>query len=139
MYLVAVLDWYSRYVLSWRISNTLDVSFCRAALKEALEKGSPEIFNSDQGSQFTSDEFTRILLSKEITISMDGRGRAFDNIFTERLWRSVKYEKFISKIIRFVVKHVRVWRSILHFITRGGTTNHWNIKHRMKFILEFLQ
>lgn len=95
--LVAVLDWYSRYVLSWRISNTLDVSFCRAALEEALEKGSPEIFNSDQGSQFTSDEFTRILLSKEITISMDGRGRAFDNIFTERLWRSVKYEEVYLK------------------------------------------
>ena len=67
--------------MSWRISNTLDVSFCREALEEALEKGSPEIFNSDQGSQFTSDEFTRILLSKEIAISMDGRGRAFDNIF----------------------------------------------------------
>ena len=81
VYLVAVLDWYSRYVLSWRISNTLDGSFCREALEEALEKGSPEIFNSDQGSQFTSDEFTGILLSKEIAISMDGRGRALDNIF----------------------------------------------------------
>ena len=97
VYLVAVLDWYSRYVLSWRISNTLDVSFCREALEEALVKGSPEIFNSDQGSQFTSDEFTGILLSKEIAISMDGRGRAFDNIFTERLWRSVKYEEVYLK------------------------------------------
>ena len=91
VYLVAVIDWYSRYVLSWRISNTLDVSFCREALEEALGKGCSEIFNSDQGSQFTSNDFTGILLSKEIAISMDGRGRAFDNIFTERLWRSVKY------------------------------------------------
>jgi putative transposase len=97
VYLVAVLDWYSRYVLSWRISNTLDTSFCKEALEEALEKGSPEIFNSDQGSQFTSEEFTGILLSKEIAISMDGRGRAFDNIFTERLWRSVKYEEVYLK------------------------------------------
>ena len=97
MYLVAVLDWYSRYVLSWRISNTLDVAFCREALEEALKKGIPEIFNSDQGSQFTSDEFTGILLNKEIAISMDGRGRAFDNIFTERLWRSVKYEEVYIK------------------------------------------
>jgi putative transposase len=139
VYLVAVLDWYSRYVLSWRISNTLDVAFCREALEEALKKGIPEIFNSDQGSQFTSDEFTGILLNKEIAISMDGRGRAFDNIFTERLWRSVKYEEVYKKIIRFVVKRVRVLRNILYFITRGGTTNRWNIKHRMKFILEFLQ
>ena len=97
VYLVAVIDWYSRYVLSWRISNTLDVSFCREALGEALEKGCPEIFNSDQGSQFTSHDFTGILLGKEIAISMDGQGRAFDNIFTERLWRSVKYEEVYLK------------------------------------------
>ena len=84
-------------MLSWRISNTLDVSFCREALEETLEKESPEIFNSDQGSQFTSDTFTGILLSREIAISMDGRGRAFDNIFTERLWRSVKYEEVYIK------------------------------------------
>lgn len=93
VYLVAIMDWYSRYVLSWRISNAMDVSFCR----EALEKGRQEIFNSDQGSQFTSNDFTGILLSKEIAISMDGRGRAFDNIFTERLWRSVKYEEVYLK------------------------------------------
>ena len=92
LYLVAIIDWYSRYVLSWRLSNTLDVSFCIDALEEALEKGSPEVFNSDQGSQFTSKEFTERLLSEEIKISMDGRGRVFDNIFIERLWRSVKYE-----------------------------------------------
>ncbi len=81
LYLVAIIDWYSRYVLSWRLSNTLDVSFCIDALEEALEKGSPEVFNSDQGSQFTSNGFTEMLLSKEIKISMDGRGRVFDNIF----------------------------------------------------------
>jgi len=93
MYLVAVIDWYSRKVLSWRVSNTMDVQFCTAALEEALEKyGTPEIFNTDQGSQFTSDEFTSILKVHGIKISMDGKGRALDNIFIERLWRSVKQE-----------------------------------------------
>ena len=97
LYLVAIIDWYSRYVLSWRLSNSLDVNFCTEALKEALEIGCPEIFNSDQGSQFTSNDFTGILLSSGIKISMDGRGRVFDNIFTERLWRSVKYEEVYIK------------------------------------------
>ena len=97
LYLVAIMDWYSRYVLSWRLSNTLDVSFCLEALEEALGKGTPTIFNSDQGSQFTSKDFTRILLDKGIKISMDGRGRVFDNIFIERLWRSVKYENVYLK------------------------------------------
>lgn len=92
LYLVAVIDWYSRYVLSWKLSNTLDMDFCLEALREALQMGNPEIFNSDQGSQFTSDDFTGMLLAREIKISMDGRGRALDNIFVERLWRSVKYE-----------------------------------------------
>jgi putative transposase len=93
LYLVAVMDLYSRYVLSWRLSNTMDVSFCIEALNEALERhGKPEIFNSDQGSQFTSPQFTSILLQNDITISMDGKGRAIDNVFIERLWRSVKYE-----------------------------------------------
>lgn len=97
LYLTAIIDWYSRYVLSWRLSNTLDVSFCIEALEEALIKGKPVIFNSDQGSQFTSNDFTRILLNKGIKISMDGRGRVFDNIFIERLWRSVKYEEVYLK------------------------------------------
>jgi putative transposase len=88
MYLVAVMDWYSRYVLSWRLSNTLDGSFCL----EALGRGRPEIFNSDQGSQFTAQAFTARLESRGVKISMDGRGRALDNVFIERLWRSVKYE-----------------------------------------------
>jgi putative transposase len=92
-YLVAVLDWYSRKVLSWRISNSMESVCCNDCLEEALRThGKPEIFNSDQGSQFTSDEFTGILKRESIAISMDGRGRAFDNIFVERLWRNVKYE-----------------------------------------------
>lgn len=93
VYLVAVMDWYSRFVLSWEISNTLDTHFCTEALERALSRGKPEIFNTDQGSQFTSDSYTSRLLEKKIRISMDGRGRAFDNIFIERLWRSVKYDE----------------------------------------------
>ena len=94
MYLTAIMDWYSRYVLSWRLSNTLDTDFCLEALEEALSGDElPDIFNTDQGSQFTSKAFTDRLLKEAIQISMDGRGRAFDNIFTERLWRSVKYEE----------------------------------------------
>ncbi len=92
MYLVAVIDWHSRYVLSWIISNTLDMTFCIDALKAALDVSTPLIFNTDQGSQFTSHAFTKVLLDKKIKISMDGRGRALDNIFVERLWRTVKYE-----------------------------------------------
>ena len=97
MYLVAIIDWYSRYVLSWKVSNTMDVGFCMDALEEALELGKPTIFNSDQGSQFTSLEFTGRLEAEEIAISMDGRGRALDNVFVERLWRSVKYEDIYIK------------------------------------------
>jgi putative transposase len=93
VYLVAVLDWFSRYVLSWWLSTTLDAWFCLQALREALRMGRPEIFNTDQGSQFTSGDWIAELTKAGIQISMDGRGRAFDNIFTERLWRSVKYEQ----------------------------------------------
>jgi len=92
-YLVAIMDWFSRYVLSWELSVTLDVSFCVTALEWALKTAQPEIFNSDQGSQFTSEQFTSILLDHQVQISMDGRGRAMDNIFVERLWRTVKYEE----------------------------------------------
>ncbi|MFH1767017.1 MAG: IS3 family transposase [Patescibacteria group bacterium] len=92
VYLVAIMDWYSRYVLSWRLSNTLDSNFCVEALKEAFVYGQPEIFNTDQGCQFTSEAFTGLLLENNIKISMDGKGRALDNVFVERLWRSVKYE-----------------------------------------------
>ena len=93
VYLMAIIDWYSRYVLSWSISTTLEASFCIDALAEQLEKSQPEIFNTDQGSQFTTPRFTDLLIEKNIKVSMDGRGRALDNIFVERLWRSVKYEK----------------------------------------------
>ena len=98
VYLVAVMDWYSRRVLSWRVSNTLDTSFCIDALEEAIENyGIPEIFNTDQGSQFTSDDFTSALKENDIRISMDGKGRWIDNVFVERLWRSVKYEEVYLK------------------------------------------
>jgi putative transposase len=92
LYLVAVIDWFSRYVLAWQLSNTLDGAFCRVAARQALQRGNPEIFNTDQGAQFTAAEFTGLLEEASIRISMDGRGRALDNIFVERLWRSVKYE-----------------------------------------------
>ena len=97
LYLTAVIDWASRYVLSWRLSNSLDGYFCLEALLEALEKGKPSIFNTDQGSQFTSIDFTSVLEQHGIKISMDGRGRALDNIFVERLWRSVKQEEVYLK------------------------------------------
>jgi putative transposase len=93
LYLVAIIDWYSRYVLSWRLSNTLDVGFCVEALEEALKKGRPEIFNTDQGAQFTSEAFTGLLELHGIRISMDGKGNYNDNLFIERLWRTVKYEE----------------------------------------------
>ena len=93
-YLVAVIDWYSRRVLAWRLSNTLETSFCLEALGEALERfGKPEIFNTDQGAQFTADSFTQALRDRGIKISMDGKGRCIDNVFVERLWRSLKYEE----------------------------------------------
>ena len=97
MYLTAVIDWYSRYVLSWRLSNTLEGRFCVEALDEALALGRPEIFNTDQGSQFTSREYTGRLEEAGVAVSRDGRGRALDNVFVERLWRSVKYEDIYIK------------------------------------------
>jgi len=90
LYLVAIIDWYSRYVLSWRLSNTLEAEFCLEALEEALRQGKPEIFNTDQGSQFTSEAFTGLLESHGIRVSMDGKGSYNDNLFIERLWRTVK-------------------------------------------------
>ena len=98
VYLVAIIDWYSRKVLAWRLSNTMDAGFCVDCLEEAIKNfGVPEIFNTDQGSQFTSESFTGVLIRNGITISMDGRGRALDNIFVERLWRTVKYEDVYLK------------------------------------------
>ena len=97
LYLVAIMDWFSRFVLSWSLSLTMEVEFCVEALKRALRRGCPDIFNSDQGSQFTSEQFTGELAERQIAISMDGRGRCMDNIFVERLWRSLKYEEVYLK------------------------------------------
>jgi putative transposase len=92
MYLAAVIDWFSRYVITWRLSNTLDGSFCLEMLEEALQQGKPEVFNTDQGVQFTAASFTGRLVQAGVAVSMDGKGRCLDNVFVERLWRSVKYE-----------------------------------------------
>ena len=98
LYLTAVIDWYSRYVLSWELSNSMDSHFCVVALERAMSQGSlPQIFNTDQGSQFTSNEFTEVLKSRDIAIRMDGKGRALDNVFIERLWWTVKYEDIYPK------------------------------------------
>jgi len=97
LYLVAIIDWYSRYVLSWRLSNTLDAAFCVEALQEALKKGRPEIFNTDQGAQFTGEAFAGLLEQHGVRISMDGKGSYNDNLFIERLWRTVKYEEVYLK------------------------------------------
>ena len=97
LYLVVVMDWHSRYVVEWRLSNTLEADFCVYALTEALEQGNPEVFNTDQGSQFSSREFTQVLQDRGIEISIDGKGRYADNIFVERLWRTVKYEEVYLK------------------------------------------
>jgi putative transposase len=99
VYLVATMDWYSRRVLSWRLSNTLDSSFCVDALEEALDRfGQPEIFNTDQGAQFTADAFTKPLRNRGVAISIDGKGRCLDNVFVERLWRSLKYEEVYLRV-----------------------------------------
>lgn len=97
LYLVAVMDWFSRYVISWRLSNSLEADFCIEALEDALRQGRPEIFNTDQGTQFSSREFTGVLKSQDVAISMDGKGRAIDNVMIERLWRTVKYEEVYLK------------------------------------------
>jgi putative transposase len=104
LYLVAVMDWVSRYVLAWRLSNLLDASFCIDALDEALSQGRPEIFNTDQGSQFTDEDFTSVLCAHGVAISMDGRGRFSDNIFVERLWRSLKFEEVYLKAYQNVAQ-----------------------------------
>lgn len=115
VYLMAVIDWFSRYVLSWEVSITLDTSFCLEALDRALKRATPEIFNSDQGVQFTSAEFTNRLKAAEIRISWDGRGRALDNIFVERLWRSVKYEEVYLKDYQSVADAVSNLRAYFTF------------------------
>jgi putative transposase len=115
VYLVAILDWFSRYVLSWEVSITLDTSFCLEALDQALRVATPEIFNSDQGVQFTSTDFTKRLEAARIRISWDGKGRAFDNIFVERLWRTVKYEEVFVKDYQTVPEAVSNLRDYFTF------------------------
>lgn len=101
-YLTAIIDWYSRYVVSWELSENMETAFCMTALRSALARGIPDIHNSDQGSQYTSQEYTNMLAARKIRISMDGRGRCMDNIFTERLWRTVKYEDIYLKQYRTI-------------------------------------
>jgi putative transposase len=115
MYLVAVMDWHSRYVLSWELSNSLETTFCLEALAQALQRGQPEIFNSDQGAQFTSVAFTSRLEERGIAVSMDGRGRALDNVFIERLWRTVKYEDIYLKEYQTVDELYQGLRSYFAF------------------------
>ena len=115
LYLVAVMDWHSRYVVAWRLSNTLEAGFCAEALEEALGKGQPEVFNTDQGSQFTSLEFTQILQEQGVKISMDGKGRYSDNIFVERLWRTVKYEEVYLKAYANVLEAQRALEDYFRF------------------------
>ena len=132
VYLVAIMDWYSRKVLSWRVSNTLDTSFCVDALEEAIEAcGAPEIFNTDQGSQFTSEEFTGVLKRHDIRISMDGKGRWVDNVFVERLWRSVKYEDVYLKVcVTAWLLPRRHWAGISPSTIPGDGTNRLTGAHR---------
>jgi putative transposase len=111
-YLVAVMDWHSRFVLSWALSLTMELDFCLEALERALRRGRPEIFNTDQGAQFTSEKFTSKLAARKIAISMDGRGRCLDNIFIERLWRSLKYEEVYLKdyaLVREACSGIERW------------------------------
>lgn len=122
LYLVAIIDWYSRKVLSWRLSNTMDTSFCIEALEDALKHyGPPDIFNSDQGCQFTSTEFTQKLLDHGVRISMDGKGRWVDNVFIERLWRSLKYEEVYLKAYtrpeKQSLKSATTWCFIMRSVT----------------------
>lgn len=119
VYLVAILDWFSRYVLAWEVSVTLDNDFCLSTLERALQHARPEIFNSDQGAQFTSLAFTERLLRRNIQISMDGRGRALDNIFIERLWRTVKYEEVYLHDYQTVPEAISGLRSYFNFYNGG--------------------
>lgn len=128
IYLVAILDWYSRYVVSWDVSVTLDVSFCVAALDWALQLAQPDIFNSDQGSQFTSADFTGRLERYGILISMDGRGRALDNVFVERLWRTVKYEDVYLKDYATVAETVAGLRR--YFVFYNDERSHQSLEYR---------
>jgi len=134
LYLVAILDWYSRYVVAWEVSNSLDSAFCVAALERALAQTQPGIFNTDQGSQFTSQEFTGRLRDAQVRISMDGRGRALDNVFVERLWRTVKYRRCISRATRRSRSRSAAWASTSGSTTRSGCTRHCGTGPRRRCI-----
>lgn len=128
-YLVAIIDLYSRRVMAWQLSNTMDTSFCREALEEAINRfGPPEIFNSDQGSQFTSDSFTAILKDHDVQISMDGKGRWIDNVFIERLWRSVKYEEVYLKAYQTLREARQSLNSYFTFYNQDR--HHQNLSYR---------
>jgi putative transposase len=127
-YLFAIMDWYSRYVLEWQLSNMLDAEFCVEALQRALGKATPEIFNTDQGVQFTSLRFTDCLTASNIRISMDGKGRAFDNIMVERLWRSAKYEHIYPSSYE-KLQDVKVGLS-KYFLFYNGSRPHQGLKNR---------
>lgn len=128
VYLVAIIDWHSRYVISFRMSITMEKEFCIEALEEALSKGNPEIFNSDQGSQFTSPEFTEKLTAKKVQISMDGKGRCLDNIFVERLWRSVKYEEVYLKNYATPKEALKGLHQYFHFYNHARPHQSLNYK-----------
>lgn len=115
MYLTAVMDWFSRYVLSWRLSNTMENTFCIEALEEALRFSTPGIFNTDQGSQFTSLKYLKILQDKNVKISMDSKGRALDNVFVERLWRTIKYEEIYLKDYRTMSEAYQSLKAFIKF------------------------
>lgn len=128
VYLTAVIDWYSRYVLSWRLSNTLDSSFCIEAVEEALKLGKPEIFNTDQGVQYTSAGFVSVLETRGIKVSMDGKGRALDNVFVERLWRTVKYEEVYLKVYNTVPELKRSLKD--YFIFYNEVRPHQSLEYK---------
>lgn len=128
MYLAATIDWYSRYVVAWRLSNTLDGAFCRAMLDEALTRRTPEVFNTDQGVQFTAQAWTDRLEGAGVAVSMDGRGRAADNVFVERLWRSVKYEDVYLKGYESVPDLERGLRA--YFAFYNGERLHQSLGYR---------
>lgn len=128
MYLTAIIDWYSRYVISWELSNSLDGHFCQAVLKRALAQAKPTIFNTDQGVQFTAHAFTDILKQAQVQISMDGRGRALDNIFVERLWRSVKYESIYLHEFANVPELMAELKRYFHFY------NHFRLHQSLAYL-----
>lgn len=128
VYLTAVIDWYSRYVLSWRLSNSLENTFCVEVLEEALSISKPEIFNTDQGSQYTAANFLKILTDSNVKISMDSKGRALDNIFVERLWRSVKYEEVYLKDYQSMKDAQRSLKDYLNFYNKERL--HQSLKYK---------